>query len=289
MAEGGRAEVALAARARLGEGPVWDEEAGVLWWVDIYNHRVHRFSPATGEDHFRELRETVGCVAPAGGGRVLVALRRGVVLLEWETGALEALATLIPDQPGHRLNDGKCDPRGRLWVGSMNRREGGASLFRVSPGGEVRHMETGLTISNGLGWSPDARTFYLTDSPAKVIYAYDFDADAGEISRRRVFADLGEGSAFPDGLTVDAEGCVWSAQWEGGCVLRFAPDGREVGRVELPVPRTTSCALASGHLYVTSASVGMGEEELEESFPSGDLFRVEVEVEGLPAGRWRDP
>lgn len=278
-----------AARARLGEGPSWDAEARVLWWVDIHNHRVHRFDPATGEDTVFEAGETVGCAHPAADGRVVVALRRGVALLDPATGETEPLATLLPERPGLRLNDGKCDVRGRLWVGSMSKEEGGAALFRVDPDGSVRRAAEGLTLSNGLGWSPDARTFYLTDSPAKALFAFDFDADAGTISRRRVFADLSAEDSVPDGLAVDGEGCVWSAQWGGGCLVRFAPDGGELLRVRLPVPHPTSCAFGGDEgteLYLTSASIGMTEDEIEDAFESGDLFVLHPGVAGPPAARF---
>ena len=286
--------ILLAARARLGEGPSWDARAGVLWWVDIHNHRVHRLDPATGADTAWEVGETVGCAVPAADGRVLLALRRGLALLDPETGGTERLATLLPDRPGLRLNDGKCDARGRLWVGSMSPEPGGAALFRCDPDGSVREVEGGLTLSNGLGWSPDGRTFYLTDSAEKVIHAYDFGVEAGELSGRRVFADLSGSEPTPDGLAVDAEGCVWSAQWDGGCIVRFAPDGREAGRVALPVPRPTSCAFGGpdgAELYVTSASIGLGEEEIEESVESGDLFVLRPGVAGPPATPfgWRGP
>lgn len=284
----------LAARARLGEGPSWDSRGGVLWWVDIHNHRVHRLDPATGADTAYDVGETVGCAVPSANGRVLLALRRGLALLDPETGALERLATVLPERPGLRLNDGKCDARGRLWVGSMSREAGGAALFRCDPDGSVREVERGLTLSNGLGWSPDGRTFYLTDSPEKTIYAYDFDVEAGEVSGRRVFADLSGSDPVPDGLAVDAEGCVWSAQWDGSRIIRFAPDGQEVRRVALPVPRPTSCAFGGpdgADLYVTSASIGLGEEEIEESIESGDLFVLRPGVAGLPATpfAWRAP
>lgn len=285
---------ALAARARLGEGPSWDGEAGVLWWVDIHNHRVHRWDPASGEDTVWETGETTGCVHPAADGRVVVALRRGVALLDPGTGALERVAELLPERPGLRLNDGKCDARGRLWVGSVSKEEGGAALFRVDADGGTREMESGLTVSNGLGWSPDGATFYLTDSPARTIFAYDFDVDAGEISRRRVLAELAPAGAdsVPDGLAVDAEGCVWSAQWGGGCVVRFAPDGRELLRVRVPVPHPTSCAFGGAdgsELYVTSASVGMSDDRIEEAVESGDLFVLRPGVAGPPSHRFGAP
>lgn len=276
----------LAVRSRLGEGPSWDAETEALWWVDIHNHRVHRFAPEAGEDTVYEVGESVGCVHPATGGRVVLGLRRSVALLDPATGALERVASLLPERPGLRLNDGKCDARGRLWIGSMSKETGGASLFRVDPDGGVREVERGLTISNGLGWSPDGRFFYLTDSPARTIYAFDFDLDAGEISGRRVFARLPDEDPVPDGLAVDAEGCVWSAQWDGGCLVRFAPDGGELLRVRVPVPRPTSCAFGGrdgGDLYVTTASVGMTEDEVEDAFESGDLFVLRPGVTGPPS------
>ncbi|MET0399471.1 MAG: SMP-30/gluconolactonase/LRE family protein [Longimicrobiaceae bacterium] len=279
----------LAARARLGEGPSWDAEAAVLWWVDIHNHRVHRWDPAAGEDTVYEVGETVGCAHPAADGRVVLALRRGVALLDPASGAVEFLATLLPERAGLRLNDGKCDARGRLWVGSMSAEEGGAALFRVDPDGSVREAAGGLTMSNGLGWSPDGATLYLTDSPAKAILAFDFDADAGTLARRRVFADLSRADSVPDGLAVDAEGCVWSAQWGGACLVRFAPDGGELLRVRLPVPHPTSCAFGGSDgtdLYVTTASIGMTEEEIEDAFESGDLFVLRPGVAGPPAARF---
>jgi len=279
----------LAARARLGEGPSWDGEAGVLWWVDIHNHRVHRWDPAAGEDTVYEVGETVGCAHPAADGRVVLALRRGVALLDPAGGAVEPLATLLPERAGLRLNDGKCDARGRLWVGSMSAEEGGAALFRVDADGSVREAVGGLTMSNGLGWSPDGATLYLTDSPAKTILAFDFDADAGTLSGRRVFADLSRADSVPDGLAVDAEGCVWSAQWGGSCLVRFAPDGGELLRVRLPVPHPTSCAFGGSggtDLYVTTASIGMTEEEIEDAFESGDLFVLRPGVAGPPAARF---
>lgn len=281
----------LAARARLGEGPWWDADAGALWWVDILNRRVHRFRPDTGEDEFWGVGDAVGCVIPARRGRVLVGLRHAIALLDPSAGTVETLAEVEADRPRNRLNDGRCDARGRLWVGSMSQDEGEAALYRFDRASGLQKMETGLTVSNGLGWSPDGRVFYLTDSPAKTIWAYDFDEEAGEISGRRVFADLSSGDAFPDGLAVDAEGGVWSAQFAGGCIIRFAPDGRETRRVAVPVARPTSCAFGGADrrdLFITTASAGMEEEELDRAPESGDLFGVRVGVSGLPLHRFGD-
>ncbi|MGI9179267.1 MAG: SMP-30/gluconolactonase/LRE family protein [Longimicrobiaceae bacterium] len=274
----------LEARARLGEGPVWDEMTQTLFWVDIYNHRVHQFFPERESSRSFDVGEVVGSLAVIDPQTLLLALRHQLARLDLATGEVERLITVEEGKPRNRLNDGKCDSRGRFWIGSMSREEGEAALYRYDPGGSLHVMETGLTISNGLGWSPDGKTFYLTDSPEKTIYAYDFDAATGEISGRRVLVDLSGESSVPDGLSVDGEGHIWSAQWDGWCVIRFAPDGREVLRVPMPVKRPTSCAFGGTErtqLYVTSASIDMSEEQIEENVSAGDLFCLEARVAGL--------
>lgn len=279
----------LQARARLGEGPLWDDLTQTLFWVDIYNHRVHQLFPERGSSRSFDVGETVGCVAVTGPEKLLVGLRHHLAYLDTTSGEIQRLVTVEEEKPRNRLNDGKCDSRGRFWIGSMSREEGEAALYRYDPSGDLHVMQTGLTISNGLGWSADENTFYLTDSPRKTIYAYDFDATTGEISGRRVFVDLSSESSVPDGLAVDVEGCVWSAQWDGWCVIRFAPDGREVLRVPIPVKRPTSCAFGGEEgtqLYVTSASIDMSEEEIEQNVSAGDLFCLDARVAGLPLHRF---
>ena len=280
------------ARARLGEGPVWDARARRLYWVDIYNHRIHRFDPTARQDEILRLPEIVTCVVPTRAGRLLLALRHDLALLDPSTEELTRILTLEADRPDQRFNDGKVDSRGRFWIGTMSV-EGLAhgALYRYDAGGSVRTMESGLTISNGMGWSPDGGTFYHTDSPLRRIYAYDYDEESGEITGQRVFADLTGSPAFPDGLAVDAEGCVWSAQWDGWCVIRFAPDGSEIRRLELPVQRPTSCCFGGPELrtlYITSASVGLSEREIQLCPLSGDLFWVETETQGLPGQPFDD-
>lgn len=277
-------------RSRLGEGPVWDPEAGCLYWVDIYNHRVHRYDPATRQDTIFRLPEIVTCVVPTTSSRLLVTLRHDIALLDPGTGHLRRLLTVEGELEGNRFNDGKVDPRGRLWIGTMSpAAPGEAALYRYDPDGSLHHVESGLTISNGLGWSPDQRTFYHTDSGEQVIYRYDYDPETGEAKNRRTFADLRGGPGAPDGLAVDEEGCVWSAQWDGWCVIRFDPRGREIQRVDMPVPRPTSCAFGGPDLktlYITSASVALSQEQIQSCPSSGDLFWVEVDVAGLPITRF---
>lgn len=277
-------EIILTVRARLGERPCWDAQTQCLYWVDIYNHRLHQFDPKTGNDRFFDLGEVVTCFAPASNNRLIVALRHHLAFLDLQTGDVKRLVTI--NKPSEiRFNDGKCDSRGRFWVGTLCTSGTKASLYRYDPDGTLNEMETGLSISNGLGWSPDARTFYLTDSKPKKIYAYDFDLKRGEIENRRVFIDLSEEDFAPDGLAVDSKGCLWSAMWDGWCIIRFDPQGKEMLRVLMPVPRPSSCTFGGADLttlYITTASIGLSEAEIQESHFSGDLFAVQTSIKGTP-------
>jgi sugar lactone lactonase YvrE len=284
-----KVEHVLTARARLGECPVWDPEHATLAWVDVYNHRLHQFTPATGRDRYFDTGEVVASIALTHDDRLLLALRDRLALFDPETAALEELCRIDLGHADTRLNDGKCDARGRFWVGSISKSPGDAALYRYDPDGSLHVMETGLTISNGLGWSPDGRTFYLSDSPQRKIYAYRFDAESGTIADRRVLVDLGDEPVEPDGLTVDGAGHLWSALWNGWCIACFDADGKELGRRALPVQRPTSVTFGGerlADLYVTSASVGLSQAEVQRGICAGDLFRIAADVPGLPTNRF---
>ncbi|MEH1942895.1 MAG: SMP-30/gluconolactonase/LRE family protein [Nostoc sp.] len=276
----------LFARARLGEGPIWDSTQNVIYWVDIYNHRVHQFNPATGKDLFFDVGDVVGAIATAGADRLIIALRHHLAFLNTRTGVVTPILEIEGNLPDNRLNDGKCDPQGRFWFGSMcSLEKPQASLYRYDNDGSLHVMETGLTISNGLGWSPDQKTFYLTDTPQQKIYAYDFNSITGNITNRRIFVDLTHETFHPDGLTIDSEGHIWSAMWAGWCVIRFNPNGEEILRIKLPVQVPSSCTFGGEDLqtlYITTASVGLSQAEIEKSFYSGDLFALQTDVTGLP-------
>jgi len=283
--------VRLTARARLGEGPVWDHQSSLLYWVDIYNHRVHQFNPVTRHEHYIDVGETVGAIAVVNDSTLIMALRHRLAYLNLETEQIIPILDIETDKPSNRFNDGKCDAAGRFWVGSMSTNKSEGCLYRYSAADGLTVVETGLTISNGLGWSPDNRTFYLTDSPLKTIFAYDFDLVTGNISNRRVFINLNHEPFFPDGLTVDSDGCLWVAMWDGWCVVRFSPDGQELARIPLPVQRPTSCTFGGDNLntlYITSAAVGLSEAEIQKSFYSGDVFAIVPQVAGWPCYRFLD-
>jgi sugar lactone lactonase YvrE len=288
----------LDARARLGECPVWNPARQELDWVDVYNHRVHRFDPASGRDRVFDAGDVVSALSLVGDGAEddagsddlrLLALRDRLAFLHLASGEIESLHRLTFARPDSRLNDGKCDAQGRFWVGSMSREPGQAALYRYDPDGSLHVMETGLTLSNGLGWSPDGATFYLTDSTERRIHAYRFDAASGSIHDRRVLIDLGDEAVEPDGLAVDQRGHLWVALWDGWCVARFDARGREVERTPLPVQRPTSLAFGGpdlADLYVTSASIGLSQEEIQGQFLAGDLFRISTDSTGLPSHRF---
>jgi sugar lactone lactonase YvrE len=279
----------LTARARLGECPLWDPRRRRLAWVDIYNHWVHAFDPASDEDTRFDAGDVVSAIALADTDRLLLAVRDRLVHADLSTsmatGTLRPFVTVPLTSREARLNDGKCDAKGRFWIGSLSDEPGAAALYRCDADGRVVRMESGLTISNGLGWSPDGATFYLTDSPKRIIYAYDFDLEAGSLSRRRVLVDLGDEPVEPDGLAVDREGRLWSALWNGWAVACFDAGGRELERIRLPVQCPTSPTFGGdtlGDLYVTSASVGLSQKEIERGFQAGDLFRISTQTAGLP-------
>ncbi|MFI1535910.1 SMP-30/gluconolactonase/LRE family protein [Streptomyces anandii] len=252
-------EVAVAARAELGEGPVWDPAAGRLIWIDILSSRVHTYDPASGRRTVRTTGQHVGAARPRAGGGLVLNLRDGVGLVD-PGGAFRWLHRA--PVPGRRANDAAVAPDGSLWAGTMRYDEapGGGTLTRLTGDGTAEVVLDDVTVSNGTGWSPDGRLMYYVDSPTLRIDVFDVVGGGERVTGRREFARVEEGAGFPDGLTVDADGCVWVALWDGGAVRRYTPDGRLDRVVALPVPRPTACAFggpALTDLYVTTARTGL--------------------------------
>ena len=279
----------LEARALLGEGPLWCPIEQALYWIDSVAPAIHRWAPESGATRSWAMPSMIGSMALRAGGGAVVALETGFAFVDLDSGNVTPLIDPEAERPETRFNDGKCDRRGRFWAGTMDRAMAAplGSLYRLDAALDCRPMADGVTVANGLGWSPDDRTMYHTDSAARRIYAYDFDLDQGSLSGRRVFVELADGTGFPDGLAVDAEGFVWSAIWRGGRVERHAPDGRLDRTVELPITRPTSCIFGGpdlDRLYVTSASARDGRDP--EPPPAGDVFVIETGVRGLPEPRF---
>jgi len=269
--------------ATLGEGAIWDQRDSVLWWVDITDRRLHRFTPATGADRAWSMPSTIGTVVPRNAGGVVVALGNVVAAFDPDSATLTTLAGI--DQPEQRFNDGKCDPAGRLWVGAMalDQRPAAGALYRLAAGGALNAQVPGVTISNGIVWSRDGATCWYIDTPTKRIDAFDFDLTNGRLSHRRPAVRFPEGVGYPDGMAIDSEGMLWVAMWEGGAVLRCDPlRGTVIGCIVVPGARDiTSCAFGGPDLdvlYITSAG---GDRRTAEHPNAGALFSARPGVRGL--------
>ena len=263
--------VLLEPRDRLGEGPVWDAREGVLWWTDIEGERIHRARADGGAHQTFDLGFAVGAIGLCQGEGLVLATSQGFA--RWREGRLELLAKALPEDAA-RFNDGIVDPLGRFWAGSLGGQDN--SLF-VLDGESVTRFESGFGQPNGMGFSPDERTFYFTDSEAKTIYAYDFDPATGEAENRRALIVTQNEDGVPDGLTVDAEGFLWSARWGGWKLARYDPAGWLERVVELPVAQPTSCAFGGeglATLFVTSARQGLEQPE------AGSLLALSPGVKG---------
>jgi L-arabinonolactonase len=281
----------LDAQAKLGEGAVWCDRAQVLWWVDIDAPALHRFDPATGTDHGWPMPESIGCLALGPERAVVVALASGLAWFDPETEQLDRFLGIEADQPESRLNDGRCDGQGRFWVGSMARNAAGARgrLYRCDTTRAVP-MLAGIQVPNSIAFSPDGRTLYFADTPTGTIRAFDLDLVSGRLSGERDFATIPPFDGLPDGATVDASGGLWVAQWDGGRISRFRPNGRLDRSIRLPVPRPTCCAFGGtdlGTLFVTSARIGLDTGALDRAPLSGGVFSLRPGVSGLPEPRFR--
>jgi sugar lactone lactonase YvrE len=279
----------------LGEGVTWDARRDELLRVDILAGRVYRDRIADdgGIISVRtyDLGGTVGAVAPIDGDDGwLLAADRGIAHLSAD-GSLHPIADIAPH--GSRMNDAACDPKGRFWAGTLADRASAAALYRLGLDGRTELMLDGLTTSNGLDWSPDARTMYLADSGPRVVHAFDFDVEHGTISNGRVLISVAEEMGTPDGLTVDADGDLWVAIWGAGRINRYSADGALRQELTVPAAQTTSCAFAGPglhHLYVTTATEDFTDEQRSADPAAGLVYRFETLATGRPAAPFRpDP
>lgn len=283
MSVADRPEAVTARPALLAESPVWDADRELLLWVDILSGEVHRLDPRDDDQILATLDVPVGAVAVrADGGHVVAA---GTSFWTLDGGHAERICDVV--DRGERMNDGKCDPAGRFWAGTMTSdRRPGAALYCLDERRGLRRAVDSIALSNGLGWSPDGTTMYYIDTPTQRIDAFDFDPRTGAIANRRCFVDVAAVEGNPDGLTVDAEGGVWVAMANGWCVRRYTAYGEFDTVVRLPVQKVTSCTFGGpdlGDLYISTASAGLSDGELADQPEAGLVFRCRPGFHGLPA------
>jgi sugar lactone lactonase YvrE len=280
----------------LSEGPRWHQERQELLWVDILGQKLHR-ATLTGEGALDRVETIsidrhIGAVAPAVGGGYVLAAGPGFLFID-DTGSIRELAQPEANRPEVRMNDGACDSRGRFWAGTMAYDEspGFGTLYRLELDGSCTTVLTGLTISNGIGWSPDDSTMYLSDSGTGRVYAFRFDGATGAISDRRTLVHIDERDLVPDGLTVDEKGGIWVAVWNGAALHRYAPDGTLLDVLNLPVQRPTSCTFGGPNrdtLFVTSARADLDDVALAGQPDAGRVFAIhDLGVRGLPCLPYR--
>ncbi len=287
-------ELLLDARADLGEGPAWDASRGLLYWVDIHTGRLHIYDPSEEIDHWVNVGESLGCVAPrpvslqARGTSLVIALNSGFMTFNLPSQRMVFLANPEPHLTGNRFNDGKCDPAGRFLAGTMDdaEKEASGSLYSYSPDGTLKTLLTGVRISNGLTWSPDYQTFYYIDTPTRQVTAFDYDLATGNIANPRPVVNVPPKLGWPDGMASDSEGMLWVAMWGGAKLTRWNPaTGQLLEAIPVPALNVTSCVFGGPDLtdlYITSARKGMSAEQLAKVPLSGGLFRIHTKIKGMP-------
>lgn len=286
-------ELVLDVKAQIAEGPFWDQKEQKLYWVDILEKTINIFNPASSENKIMQLEKMIGALIPAENGKLLAALEDGLYLIDAETGEQQFLVNPESNTEETRFNDGKCDPGGRFWVGTMDLEENRplGVLYCLDQNLDLTEKLNELKISNGLAWSLDNQTMYYIDSPTRKVVAFDYDLETAQISNRRVIIRFTEAEGVPDGMTIDAQGKLWIAHFGGAQVSRWNPEtGEKIGRVDLPVSNVTSCAFGGENLdqlYITTASVGLSEEEKNEQPLAGGIFRYQAGVRGSAAQKFK--
>lgn len=282
-------------RDQIGEGVFWCPGEQAVYWLDVpMPSRIHRYTPATGEHRTWPMPEMVTAMAKRSDGTLLVASQAGLNVFDPGSGEYRHVAPLEPHRPANRSNDGAPDAKGRFFIGTMQNNlapDGSGipitgavgSVWRIEPGKEPVAVMDDLSITNGIAWSPDSKRFYVVDSMLDRIYVSDFDVETGAVGPRRVFSDLG-GLGTPDGNTIDAEGHLWSARWDGHAVVRFSPDGAVDRVVPIPASLVTSVAFGGPDLdtlFVTTARLGIDPATAERYPQQGGLFALRPGVRGL--------
>jgi sugar lactone lactonase YvrE len=264
----------------LGEGPVWDSRSNRILWIDILKGMIHQFFPHTHTYKATPVDQLISAIAMTENGSIIATSKSGFVSLDLETGVINSIVDVEKGIPDNRFNDGKCDPAGRFWAGTM-------SIFDTPKAGTLYVLDTDLSVSvkikevscsNGLAWSVDKKTFYYIDSPTRDIAAYDYDMPSSTISNKRIIIRVPPSMGYPDGMTIDAEGMLWIAMWNGWKIVRYNPEtGKQIYSFSLPVSQVSSCTFGGESLqdiYITSASIGLTKLDFKQQPFAGCLFVI---------------
>jgi len=265
----------------IGEGPLWHPDEKKLYWLDIKTGRIFWYDPSGGTHQQFYQGQVMGGFTFQEDGSLLLFMENGAVRA-LKDGKIKTIIEEIPEERGTRFNDVIADARGRVFCGTMPGKDGKARLYRLERDGSIKLLLNDIGLSNGMGFTPDLTKMYHTDSGLKKIYIWDYNLNTGELKNRRVFVSIPENEGVPDGLTVDSEGHVWSARWDGGCIVRYTPDGNEECRVNFPAKKVSSLNFGGEdyrELYVTTAG---GDDKNKEGSGAGALFRIKTSVNGIP-------
>jgi sugar lactone lactonase YvrE len=275
-------ELFIDARATLGESPAWDAKTQTLYWVDVLERQVYAWAK-----RIVQMDDYVGCLAPRRDGGLILAQGRAFRLLMPDMKALRKLPAPRGEALHNRFNDGKCDPRGRFIVGTMdhNEKEDSGTLYSLSPEGPARKLLTHVRISNGLAWSPNGRTMYFIDTPSRQVLAFDYDVETGRIMNARAIIRFDRSFGWPDGMTSDTDGNLWIAMWGGARVSQWKPDGTLLAQFGVEAMNVTSCVFGGpgmNELFITTALVGTDAPSFRKFPHAGGIFRMETRVTGMP-------
>ena len=284
------AELVLDAHAVLAEGPHWDTNSMRLLWLNITPGEIHWFDPQTGSDSISKVETMVGAAVPRKAGGLILATQNGFVFFD-DDHQITPVVDIEADLGRNRMNDGKCDSQGRFWAGTMDMdlQKPLASLYRLDCDNQVETMLSEITISNGLGWSPDNSTMYYIDSMSQCVDAFDYDSLDGSIGNRRSILEIDAEEGLPDGMTIDVDGFLWVAIYGAGRVRRFSPQGVPDMEIKMPSTGVTSCTFGGpdlDDLYITTAAQFLSQEDLRQQPHAGGIFRVRPGPRGLPANRF---
>jgi|SRR5450432_165801 len=282
-------EVVPGHRCLLGEGPVWDARRKTICWIDILLGEIHEFSPADGLHKKISVDQMIGSIAVCQDGNLIGALKNGFGIIDRKSGTVHMIANPEKHLPGNRFNDGKCDPAGRFWAGTMSHTDEPekGSLYTLEKDLTIIKKIDKASISNGMAWSADHKTFFYIDTPTFTVVAFDFDKNSGDISNKRIVIRVSHKEGSPDGMTIDSQGMLWIAHWDGWQITRWDPEkGEKIHAIPLPVARVTSCCFG-GHdfqdLYITSAKTGLSKEQMKTQPLAGSLFVIKnIGYSGLP-------